>query len=64
MKIRVERCSGGQKSYFQLTLPCGSREFVSNPHEGWWSRSHATDALNLLTRLYGVNRRSIRFDVV
>ena len=61
MKIRVERCSGGK---FQLTFPCGTREFIQNPQNGFWSRSHATDALNLISQFYGVERRSIRFDVV
>ena len=64
MTVRVERCGIGQKSHFRLTLADGSREFVSNPREELWSRSHATEALDLISQVYGVERRSIRFDVV
>lgn len=58
MKITVERCMG---NYFRLTTPCGSREFISHDEGDSWDRNHATQALNLFERVYGMKRSSIRF---
>lgn len=57
MKVKVERCL----KYFRLTMPCGSREAISNPDNGWWTRAHATEAKRMLCALYGAERDKIRF---
>lgn len=60
MNVEVERCWGGNnRCYFRLTLPDGSRETVTGG--SWWTRATATEALNLLEVLYGVQRRGVRF---
>jgi len=58
MKVYVERCTGK----FRLTLPCGSREFISNPEGDLWCRKFATEALDILENLYGATRRNVRFE--
>lgn len=60
MLISVERCT----KYFRLTLPCGGREFVSYRLGEFWTRAHATEALNVLQHVYGFSRKAIRFDHV
>jgi hypothetical protein len=61
MRIRVESCwNGGKSLYFRLTLPDGSRETVGGER---WTRSVASEALDLLEALYHLKRRSIRLDV-
>ena len=61
MRIKVESCwNGGDRHYFRLTLPNGDRESITGYT---WTRSTATEALDLLESLYGYIRRSIRFDV-
>lgn len=58
MQIKVERCA----NHFRLTLPCGSREFISyRDEDGWWNRSYASQALDLLIYNYGLKRSNIRF---
>ena len=61
MRIKVDRCFG-DKTYYRLTLPDGSRENVVpvNDH-GDWDRATATKALDMLTANYPVKRRSIKF---
>ena len=59
MIVKVEQCySGHDKFRFRLTLPDGKREFVPGRE---WTRTVATDALNLLERVYGARRSRIRF---
>ena len=61
MKIIVERCMGNT---FRLTTPCGKREFIKHEEGDWWSRKHATQALNLFESVYGFKRRNIRFELL
>jgi hypothetical protein len=58
--ITVERC-GGQRPSFRLTLPGGGREFIPNPDNGWWDKTAASAALDVLQALYGYARASVRF---
>ena len=59
MRIQIERCwSGGDRFTFRLTLPDGAREYVRGEV---WNQETATEALNLLERVYGLARRSVRF---
>jgi hypothetical protein len=59
MKIRVERTL----TNFRLTLPNGARESVSyHGGDSWWCKSYATQALDMLVNLYGLNRSKIRFE--
>lgn len=59
MIVKVERCwGGGEKLYFRLTMPCGSRESVIGEV---WDRKTASEALDIVEKLYGANRRSVRF---
>ncbi len=61
MRIKVESCwCGGDKYVQRLTMPNGAREFITGSR---WTRATATEALNLLERVYGFTRRAIRFDV-
>lgn len=60
MVVKVERCwAGGEKYYFLLTIPPnGSRERISGEK---WTRETATEALDLLEKVYHFPRRNIRF---
>lgn len=58
MKVRVEHCWGGNRSYFRLTLPNGERELLRGDT---WTRKIASEALDIAERLYGANRNSVRF---
>jgi hypothetical protein len=59
MTIKVESCwSGGDKYAFRLTLPNGEREHIGGDK---WTRFHASQALDLLESVYGLNRKNIRF---
>lgn len=59
MVVRVERCwGGGDKYYFRLTMPNGSRECISGEK---WTRAVASEALDLLEGVYHLPRRNIRF---
>lgn len=61
MRIKVEACWGGHENHcFRLTLPDGRRESVRG---NVWDRAAATEALNTFETLYGIPRRSVRFDV-
>jgi len=61
MTVNVElECSGHGRYRFRLTLPTGEREFIGGDT---WTRKSASAALDLLERLYHINRRSIRFEV-
>jgi hypothetical protein len=67
MKVKVESCwNGGDRHYFRLTFPCQNttvRESVACVKGTDWDREYATIALNLLEHVYGITRRSVRFDV-
>ena len=59
MKVTVNSCWGGHDFFsFRLTLPDGSRESVRGIR---WDRSVATEALDLLEKVYGLKRTAIRF---
>jgi len=59
MIVKVENCYCGHDRFrFRLTLPDGKREFVPGRT---WTRATAADALNVLERVYGFRRCSIRF---
>jgi hypothetical protein len=60
MKVSVERTLTG----FSLTMPCGARESIryDDAQGNWWCRYYAAQALNMISNLYRVRRRSIRFD--
>lgn len=66
MTVLVEAC-WGSRLYFRITLPPQARslsyqrEFVPGDT---WNRRTATEALNLLERVYGLKRANIRFKVV
>ena len=61
MKIKVEACwNGGNKYTYRLTMPDGSREFVTG---AVWTRKLASGALDMLANVYGYRRQSIRFAV-
>ena len=60
MKIKVESCwSGGDKFSFRLTLPNGQWESVQGEV---WDKQLASEALDLLESVYGLDRKNIRFD--
>ena len=62
--VKVEACSGGRETYQRLTVPDqygqSSRETIRSES---WDRKAATEALNLLSSVYGIPRRDVRFDV-
>ena len=60
MKIRVEGCYAGH-FYYRITLPDGRRERVE---ADTWNRSVASSVLTLLSAVYGLKRKNIRFSVV
>jgi hypothetical protein len=66
MIVRVMRCwTGGDFTVFSLRIPdpkagiCTER--IRCYGDGEWTRSKASEALDLLERLYGVKRSSVRF---
>lgn len=60
MKINVEFCNGGNnKFYFRLIFKNGKREFVNSES---WNRKTASKALDLLQNVYGLKRKSIKFN--
>jgi hypothetical protein len=61
MIVKVEACWNGNNHYtFRLTMPDGSREYVTGLE---WTRTLASNALTMLENVYGYNRRRIRFSV-
>jgi len=58
MKVKVTHCTG-RTLYFKLTW--GDGQWQNIPGEVW-DRKTATKALNVLERIYGLKRASIRFD--
>jgi len=61
MTVKVEACwGGGDNFYFRLTLPNGTREFVSGDT---WNRSKASAARDLLENVYHIPRRNVRFAI-
>lgn len=59
MLVKVTRIHHG----FQLDFQ-GNREVISNPGNEFWNRWKATEALNMLEKLYGANRKRVRFEFV
>jgi len=59
MRVKVESCwGGGDRFYFRLILPDGSREHVPGER---WCRKVASDALDVLENVYGYARGRVRF---
>jgi hypothetical protein len=61
MTVKVEKCVGGSSTYFRLTFPYGSitlREFIL---QEYWSRRTATEARDVLEKVYHFRRNSIKF---
>jgi hypothetical protein len=59
MVVKVSSCWNGKNFLYRLELPCGRREAVRS--DGDWSRAAAKEALDVLSSLYGLDRRKIRF---
>jgi len=64
MKIKVERCWGGNDNhYVRTTMPDGTRaQFKYHYGEESWTRALASEILDYYEYHYGINRKSIRFD--
>jgi len=58
MKVKVEQCFNGHNLYYRLTLPDGSREFITSDT---WKREQSIAAKNLIETLYKIPRNKIRF---
>ena len=63
MKIYIEHCYGGG-FYWRLNCPGGMQERIAD-HDGrgQWTRAMACAALDILENLYGLNRKSVRFEI-
>ena len=63
MTVKVEQCWNGRTMTFRLNIPHRGkicRELVGGD-TFIWDKATATDALNLIERLYKVPRRNVRF---
>ena len=61
MIIHVEACwGGGERHYFRLTTPNGSRETIRGEV---WNRKAASKALDLFENISRLKRSTIRFKV-
>ena len=59
MKINVEQCwNGGDSFSFRLTFNGRLEKVIAER----WNRTVATQTKNLLERVYGLNRKNIRFE--
>lgn len=59
MLVKVTKIPHG----FQLDFQ-GNQEVISNPGNQPWNRWKATEALNVLAKIYGANRKRVRFEFV
>ena len=63
MKIKIEHCYGSG-FYWLLNCPGGMRERIADKDgRGKWTRAMARAALDILENLYGLKRKSVRFEI-
>jgi hypothetical protein len=58
MTVTVEHCFNGNRVYFRLTTPDGSRDRIETER---WTRQTAAEARDLCAKVYGLERSLIRF---
>ena len=64
MKIRIEHCFGSG-FYWRMNCPNGMREIIADKDgRGKWTRAMASMALDILENLYGLKRKSVRFEIL
>lgn len=61
MRVEVESCWNGKSSYYQITFPYLSKKVRERINKENWNRKAATEALDLLEKVYGLNRKNVRF---
>ena len=60
MKIKVQRCWGGNNAYYYRAIVCGG--LLVRVAEGeYWNRSVASRMLDLIARETGLARNRVRF---
>ena len=62
MKVQVAPCFGGSLRH-RLEFMHGGQLCVETVRTEVWDRKAATEALDILQYVYGVNRRNVRFEI-
>jgi len=58
MTVKVQPCTSGHQSYFRLTWGDGHWQNITGET---WTRKVASNALDVLSTVYGLDRRNVRF---
>lgn len=62
MKVIVTPCCNGYRWYFRLLWTDSRGDHWQNIAGEEWTRKVASEALDVLEHVYGLDRKSVRFD--